>query len=238
MDRIGYNKYYWLNDESRKFLSRGYLKEGISPEQRIKDISAYAEKILNLKGFAQKFENYMERGFYSLSSPVWSNFGYEKSLPISCYGSHIDDSMDSILNANREVGLMTKYGGGTSMYLGNIRSRGTSISAGGLADGPVHYAKITDSIIDVCKQGDTRRGACAIYLPVEHDDILEFLDIGGEGHPIQNLQFGVTATDEWLQSMIDGDEYKRQIWAKVLKKRNEIGFPYICLLYTSDAADE
>ena len=222
-----YTKNYWLNEESRQFLSRGYLKEGISPEQRIIDIANYAESILNVKGFAEKFQNYMSRGFYSLSTPVWCNFGYGKALPISCYGSNVDDTMDSILNAGREVGMMSKYGGGTSIFLGNIRPRGASISIGGNADGPVHYAKIYDSVIDVCKQAEARRGACAVWLPVEHQDISEFLDIGSEGNPIQNLQYGVTVTDEWMQSMIDGDGDKRKIWAKIIQRRSEFGFPYI-----------
>jgi ribonucleoside-diphosphate reductase alpha chain len=221
-----YEKYYWLNDESRKFLSRGYIS-GISPEQRIKDSANTAEKILGVKDFASKFEDYTARGYYSLSTPVWCNFGINKGLPISCYGSNIDDSLDSILNAGREIGMMSKYGGGTSAYLGNIRPRGNSISVGGKADGPVHYAKIYDTIVDVCKQSEARRGACAVYLPLEHDDILEFLDIGTEGNDIQNLQYGVTVTDKWLHSMINGDDDKRTIWAKVLQRRSEFGFPYI-----------
>src|SRR5690606_37682598 len=114
-----YSKYYWLNDESRTFLQRGYLEE--TPEERIKQIAYTAEKILKIEGFAEKFEDYMQRGFYSLSTPVWINFGKNKGLPISCYGSNVDDSLDSILNAGREIGLMSKYGGGTSIYLGNIR---------------------------------------------------------------------------------------------------------------------
>jgi len=223
---MSYEKYYWLNDESRKFLSRGYLT-GITPEQRIKDIANTAEKILGVKDFASKFEDYMSKGYYSLSTPVWCNFGISKGLPISCYGSNIDDSLDSILNAGREIGMMSKYGGGTSAYLGNIRPRGTSISVGGKADGPIHYAKIYDTIVDVCKQSEARRGACAVYLPLEHDDILEFLDIGTEGNDIQNLQYGVTVTDKWLHSMIEGDDSKRTIWAKVLQRRSEFGFPYI-----------
>jgi ribonucleoside-diphosphate reductase alpha chain len=169
----------------------------------------------------------MQRGFYSLSTPVWSNFGKNKGLPISCYGSNVDDSLDSILNAAREIGLMSKYGGGTSAYLGNIRSRGTKISTGGLADGPTHYAKIYDTVIDTCKQGESRRGACAIWLPIEHEDINEFLEIGSDGNPIQNLQFGITITDEWLISMKEGDSSKRKIWAKVIEKRTEFGFPYL-----------
>jgi ribonucleoside-diphosphate reductase alpha chain len=220
-----YFKNYWLNEESRLYLNRGYITE--TPEERIKHISYSAEQILKIEGFADKFENYMQRGFYSLSTPVWSNFGKNKGLPISCYGSNVDDSLDSILNAAREIGLMSKYGGGTSAYLGNIRSRGTTISTGGKADGPTHYAKIYDTVIDTCKQGESRRGACAIWLPIEHEDIEEFLEIGSDGNPIQNLQFGITITDEWLKSMKEGDTAKRKIWAKVIEKRTEFGFPYL-----------
>ena len=218
-------KYYWLNDESRLFLSRGYINE--TPEQRIKDIANKAEEYLKIDGFADKFEDYMARGFYSLSTPVWINFGKEKGLPISCYGSNIDDTLDSILNAGREIGMMSKYGGGTSAYLGNIRARGTKISTGGTADGPVHYARVYDTVVDVCKQSEARRGACAVWLPVEHEDIMEFLDIGSEGNPIQNLQYGVTVTDNWINDMKGGDPSKRKIWAKIIQRRNEFGFPYI-----------
>lgn len=220
-----YSKYYWLNEESRKFLSRGYITE--SPEQRIKDIARTAEKYLGIPGFAQKFEDYMARGFYSLSTPVWINFGKQKGLPISCYGSNVDDNLDSILNAGREIGMMSKYGGGTSVYLGNIRARGSEISTGGTADGPVHYARIYDTVVDVCKQSEARRGACAAYLPVEHPNILEFLDIGTEGNLIQNLQYGVTVGDAWLEEMKAGDPEKRKVWAKIIQRRNEFGFPYI-----------
>jgi ribonucleoside-diphosphate reductase alpha chain len=220
-----YSKYYWLNEESRKFLSRGYITE--SPEQRIKDIARTAEKYLGIPDFAQKFEDYMARGFYSLSTPVWINFGKQKGLPISCYGSNVDDNLDSILNAGREIGMMSKYGGGTSVYLGNIRARGSEISTGGTADGPVHYARIYDTVVDVCKQSEARRGACAAYLPVEHPNILEFLDIGTEGNLIQNLQYGVTVGDAWLEEMKAGDPEKRKVWAKIIQRRNEFGFPYI-----------
>lgn len=220
-----YKRYYWLNEDSRTFLSRGYLDE--SPEQRIIDIANIAEKYLNIRDFAHKFEDYMSRGFYSLSTPVWINFGKGKGLPISCYGSNVDDTLDSILNAGREIGMMSKYGGGTSAFLGNIRPRGSSITTGGKADGPIHYARMYDTVVDVCKQSAARRGACAVYLPVEHSDIEEFLDIGTEGNPIQNLQYGITVSDAWLKSMKAGSKEKRKIWAKIIQRRNEFGFPYI-----------
>jgi ribonucleoside-diphosphate reductase alpha chain len=229
---MGYDKYYWLNDDARTFLSRGYIQE--SAEQRVKEIADAAESILGIQGFSSKFEDYMSRGFYSLSTPVWVNFAKDKGLPISCYGSYVEDSMDSMLNVTKEIGMMSKYGGGTSAYLGDIRSRGTDIRTGGKADGPVHYAKLYDTVIDVCKQAEARRGACAVYLPVEHDDILEFLDIATEGNPIQNLQYGVTVGDEWIQKMKEGDSYKRKVWAKIIQRRGEVGLPYIMFRDTAN----
>lgn len=220
-----YSKYYWANEESRTFLNRGYITETV--EERIREMGNVAEKLLKIPGFSDKFEEYASKGFYSFSTPVWINFGKNKGLPIACYGTHVDDNSDSILNANRELGMMSKYGGGTSAYLGNIRARGSSISTGGNADGPVHYARMYDTVIDVFKQSEARRGACAIYLPVEHNDIMEFLDIGTEGNPIQNLQYGVSVTDKWMQEMEDGDSSKRKIWAKIIQRRSEFGFPYI-----------
>jgi ribonucleoside-diphosphate reductase alpha chain len=229
---MDYKRYYWLNGDSRTFLSRGYLNE--TPEERIKQISDKAEHILGIDGFSKKFEDYMSKGFYSLSTPVWVNFAKNKGLPISCYGSYSEDSMDSMLLTAREIGMMSKYGGGTSAYLGDIRPRGSSITTGGHADGPVHYAKLYDTVIDVCKQAEARRGACAVYLPIEHKDILEFLDIATEGNPIQNLQYGITVGDSWLEEMKSGDSAKRKVWAKVIQRRGEVGLPYIMFRDTSN----
>ena len=114
----------WLTEHSRNFLAAGYVQEGITPEQRIREIADRAEKILGIQGYSDKFYNYMSEGFYSLSSPVWSNFGKKRGLPISCFGSNIADDMGNILYTQSEVGMMSKLGGGTSGYFGNIRHRG------------------------------------------------------------------------------------------------------------------
>ena len=111
-----YEDYYWLNEESRTFLKRGYLREGVSPEERIKEIGDHAEKILGEKGFSARFEECMKRGWFSLASPIWSNFGLDRGLPISCNGSYIGDSMEDILSKVSEIGMMTKMGAGTSAY--------------------------------------------------------------------------------------------------------------------------
>jgi ribonucleoside-diphosphate reductase alpha chain len=218
---------YWLNADSRKFLARGYLLEGETAEQRIKDIAETAEKYLGIKGFADKFEAYMHKGFYSLASPIWANFGRKRGLPISCFGSYVDDDMDAILYKISEVGTMSKAGGGTSGFFGAIRPRGAKISSGGESTGVHHQLTVFESLTDYISQGNVRRGSFAAYLPVDHKDIEEFLNIRKEGDTIQNLSIGVCVDDKWFKEMIDGDKEKRRIWGKVIQKRFESGYPYI-----------
>ena len=217
----------WLNENSRKFLAAGYLGEGLTAEERISNIAQRAEDILQIPGFADKFYYYMSEGFYSLASPVWSNFGKERGLPISCFGSHIDDDIGNILYTQSEVGMMSKLGGGTSGYFGKIRHRGAAIKNNGEASGAVHVMRLFESMVDVVSQGSVRRGRFSPYLPIDHPDIMEFLEIGTEGNPIQELTHGVTVKNDWMQEMIDGDVDKRTIWAKVIQSRGEMGYPYI-----------
>ncbi|PKA99741.1 ribonucleoside-diphosphate reductase alpha chain [Flavobacteriaceae bacterium MAR_2009_75] len=217
----------WLNENSRKFLSSGYLTEGVTPEGRIREIGERAEQILKMPGYADKFYHYMSEGFFSLASPVWSNFGKRRGLPISCFGSHVDDDMGNILYTQSEIGMMSKLGGGTSGYFGKIRPRGSAVKNNGQASGAVHIMQLFESMVDVVSQGSVRRGRFSPYLPIDHKDILEFLEIGTEGNPIQQLTHGVTVTDQWMQEMIDGDTEKRTVWAKVLQRRGEMGYPYI-----------
>jgi ribonucleoside-diphosphate reductase alpha chain len=219
--------YYWLNEDSRLFLERGYLQPGQTPEQRIRQISEAAEAILRIDGFANKFEDYMSKGWYSLSSPIWANFGIQRGLPISCFGSYISDKLECILEKTAEAGMMTKMGGGTSAYFGALRPRGTEISSGGKSSGPVHFMEMFETVTNVVSQSNVRRGSFAAYLPIEHPDVQEFLQIRTEGHPIQNLSIGVTVSDAWMKSMVEGDADKRKIWGKIIMKRFESGYPYI-----------
>lgn len=225
-------KFNWLNKDSRLFLKRGYLEEGQSAEGRIREIAETAQKILGIPGFADKFEDYMSKGFYSLSSPIWANFGLKRGLPISCFGSYVDDTMEEILKKSAEVGIMTKCGGGTSGYFGDLRERGAEISSGGKSNGPVHFLEIFETVANVVSQSNVRRGSFAAYMPVEHPDILEFLEIRGDGHNIQNLSIGVCIGDDWMKEMLAGDKDKRKVWGAIIKKRFESGYPYI---FFSDA---
>lgn len=235
---------YWLNKDSRKFLSRDYLLEGETPEQRISDIAIRAEEILSMSDlfpdfagkFAAKFLSYIERGFYSFSSPVWSNFGRLRGLPISCFGSFIPDTMAGILGKTSEVGMMTKNGGGTSAYFGALRGRGEPISSGGESTGAVHFMELYDKLMGIVSQGNVRRGSFAAYLPIDHKDIEEFLKIQDESHPIQDISIGVCVSDAWLDKMVAGDKKARKVWASVIQKRYETGYPYI--FFTDNANNQ
>jgi ribonucleoside-diphosphate reductase alpha chain len=221
-------KYYWLNKDSRKFLSRGYLDEGETAEQRVKNIADTAEKFLNIQGFAEKFEDYMSRGWYSLSSPIWSNFGRDRGLPISCFGSYIADRLDEIAGTKiAEVSMMTKTGGGTSAYFGALRGRGAPIASGGESTGSVHFMELYEKLMNIVSQGNVRRGSFAAYLPIDHPDIEEFLSIRDSGHFIQEMSIGVCVSDDFMKKIIDGDKDARKIWGKVIKKRFETGYPYV-----------
>ena len=221
------NTFPWLTKYSRDFLAAGYLTKDVSPEKRIREIADRAEDILKIPGYSNKFFHYMSKGFFSLSSPVWSNFGKKRGLPISCFGSNVADDMGNILYTQSEVGMMSKLGGGTSGYFGHIRHRGAKVKNNGQASGAVHIMQLFESMVDVVSQGSVRRGRFSPYLPIEHNDISEFLDIGTEGNPIQELTHGVSVTDKWMTDMIEGDPEKRNTWAKVIQRRGEIGYPYI-----------
>ena len=228
------NKYNWLNQKSREFLSRGYVREGQTAEERVREIAVAAERYLQIEGFADKFEDYMSRGWFSLSSPVWANYGLDRGLPCSCNGSYISDTMDSILTKVAETGFMTKLGAGTSAYFGDLRERGALISSGGESSGPVHFMELFDKMTSVISQSNIRRGSMAVYLPVEHPDILEFLKIKSEGNPIQDLSIGVCISDEWMVGLLNKDKDKLKIWGAIIKKRFESGYPYLFFSDTSN----
>ncbi len=229
------SEYKWLTEASQIFLERDYLLPGQTLDERVDIICATAERILNKPGYGARLKHCLQEGYFSLSTPIWTNFGTDRGLPISCFGSYIDDSMESILGTLAEVGMMTKMGGGTSAYFGDLRERGAKITGNGESAGSVHFAQPYDNLINIVSQGKTRRGNFAGYWPIDHKDIMEVLSIRTEGSSIQDISFGVCVPNYWMQSMIDGDADKRKIWAKVLQIRAEFGYPYI--LFTDNVND-
>lgn len=220
-------KYWWLNEESEQVLNRGYLLKGETVEGAIDRITTAASKKLYKPELKEEFKEIIERGWLSLSSPIWANMGTKRGLPISCFNVHIPDSVEGITHKLGEVIMQTKIGGGTSGCFSELRGRGAAITDNGKSSGAVSFMKLYDSAMDVVSQGATRRGAFAAYLDIDHPDIEEFLQIKDIGSPIQNLFTGVCVPDYWMQDMIDGDSDKRKIWARVLESRQQKGLPYI-----------
>ncbi|QNH71629.1 ribonucleotide reductase of class Ia (aerobic), alpha subunit [Rhizobium phage V1VFA-S] len=227
-----------FNDIALKTLSRGYLREGIAKEdlkdEAIKRANALvdaAEKELGMKLPMVRYG--MKRGWVSPASPIWSNFGTDRGLPISCNGSFMADDMDSILFKNAEIGAMTKEGAGTSLYMGALRPFGSPIAGGGTSEGPVHFARLPQEQVQVISQSNVRRGNCAVYLDIEHQDIDRWMQMRstteGVHHPIQHLSFGVVIGDDWMNEMLAESKGgpKRKLMAKIRNKRRETGFPYI-----------
>ena len=220
-------KYWWLNEESEQVLNRGYLLKGETVEGAIDRITEAACKRLFKPELKEDFKELIERGWMSLSSPIWANMGTKRGLPISCFNVHVPDSIEQITHKVGEVIMQTKIGGGTSGYFGELRGRGAAITDNGKSSGSVSFMKLFDTTMDVVSQGGVRRGAFASYLDIDHPDIEEFLQIKSIGSPIQNLFTGVCIPDYWMQEMIDGDENKREVWAKVLESRQQKGLPYL-----------
>lgn len=223
----------WLNDYSKEFLERDYLLPGQTVVDRIAVIGNTAEKILGIEGFSDKVQRYISYGWISLSTPIWTNFGTTRGLPISCFGSYIEDSVDGILYALAEVGKMNSCGGGTSGYFGDVRPRGALITNNGTSSGTKPFLEFFQSCSNTINQGSVRRGYFSGYINIDHGDIDEWLNIRGEGDPIQFITWGLCVPTWWINSMKEGDSEKRKKWAKVIQKRNETGMPYI--IYTDNA---
>ncbi|PQL91591.1 ribonucleoside-diphosphate reductase subunit alpha [Apibacter adventoris] len=220
-------KLWWKNSESEQILNRGYLLKGETVEGAIDRITTSASQRLYKPELKEAFQEMIERGWMSLSSPIWANMGTQRGLPISCFNVYIPDSIEGITHKLGEVIMQTKIGGGTSGYFGALRPRGSAVSDNGKSSGAVSFMKLFDTAMDTISQGGVRRGAFAAYLDIDHPDIDEFLTIKDIGNPVQNLFFGVCVPDYWMQEMIDGDTDKRKIWAKVLESRQQKGLPYI-----------
>jgi len=226
----------WANKDSRDFLSKGYLQDGEDIEARVSFMAdKFYDELLRMGMSADKadkmssaFYNYAGRGFYSFASPVLANYGRDQGLPVSCNNVVIDDDMGEILQKVAEIGMQTKHGAGTSAYLGRLRHRGSPIrGTNSTADGPVHFSSLIESSVETVRQGGVRRGACAVYYEIDSPDIYEVLRIQEDGFYIKHLSFGLCVGDDWLKSMLEGDPEKRKIWAAVISKRRETGYPYL-----------
>jgi len=229
---IGSDFPVWGNTEIYvKTVSGGYLLEGETPKDAYWRVSTTVAKRLNKPELASKFFDYIWKGWLNLASPVLSNTGTERGLPISCFGIDVADSIYDIGNKNLELMLLAKHGGGVGVGINQIRPAGAKITGNGTSDGIVPVAKVYDSTILATNQGSVRRGAASVNIDIEHDDFWEWLEIrepkGDVNRQCLNLHQCVVVSDGFMQKIEAGDKEARKRWTAVIRKRRATGEPYI-----------
>ena len=222
----------WGNTEIYvKTISRGYLLSGETPKDAYWRVATAIAKRLRKPELASKFFDYIWKGWLNLASPVLSNTGTERGLPISCFGIDVADSIHDIGNKNLEMMLLAKHGGGVGIGVNQIRPAGANISQNGTSDGVVPFCKIYDSAILATNQGSVRRGAASVNIDIEHDDFWEWLEIrepkGDVNRQCLNMHQCVVVSDGFMQRIEAGEKEARKRWAAVLRKRRSTGEPYI-----------
>jgi ribonucleoside-diphosphate reductase alpha chain len=220
----------WLTEPGYQTLCGGYLLPGESPRDAWRRVAVSAAAHLSKPEMADRFFDVMWNGWLCAATPVLSNTGTERGLPISCYSIHVDDSTDSIFTKNHELAMLSKYGGGVGIYMGDIRAAGSKISTGGTTEGLIPFAKVYDSTIIGVSQGNMRRGAAAVYAPWRHGDIASFLRMrrpeGDVNRQCMNLHHGVCLDDDFFEKLKEGDEKTRELCREIYKMRLETGEPY------------
>jgi ribonucleoside-diphosphate reductase alpha chain len=222
----------WGNTEIYvKTISRGYLLAGETPKDAYWRVATAIAKRLQKPELASKFFDYIWKGWLNLASPVLSNTGTERGLPISCFGIDVADSIHDIGNKNLEMMLLAKHGGGVGIGVNQIRPAGSNISQNGTSDGVVPFCKIYDSAILATNQGSVRRGAASVNIDIEHGDFWEWLEIrepkGDVNRQCLNMHQCVVVSDGFMQRIESGDKEARKRWAAVLRKRRATGEPYV-----------
>ena len=222
----------WGNTEIYvKTISRGYLLAGETPKDAYWRVATAIAKRLRKPELASKFFDYIWKGWLNLASPVLSNTGTERGLPISCFGIDVADSIHDIGNKNLEMMLLAKHGGGVGIGVNQIRPAGSNISQNGTSDGVVPFCKIYDSAILATNQGSVRRGAASVNIDIEHGDFWEWLEIrepkGDVNRQCLNMHQCVVVSDGFMQRIESGDKEARKRWAAVLRKRRATGEPYV-----------
>jgi len=222
----------WGNTEVYvKTISRGYLLAGEKPKDAYWRVATTVAKRLGKPQLASKFFDHIWKGWLCLASPVLSNTGTDRGLPISCFGIDVGDSIFEIGNKNLELMLLAKHGGGVGIGINQIRPAGARITGNGTSDGVVPFCKIYDSTILATNQGSVRRGAASVNMNVDHKDFEEWLDIrepkGDVNRQSLNLHQCAIVGDKFMRKLQDGDSEARRKWTKLIQKRKTTGEPYI-----------
>ena len=215
----------------RKTITGGYLLLGESPRDAYQRVANSVARRLYKPELAEKFFEYIWKGWLCLASPVLSNTGTDRGLPISCFGIDVADSINYIGQKNLEMMLLAKHGGGVGIGINMIRPAGAKITGNGTSDGVVPFCKIYDSTILATNQGSVRRGAASVNLNIEHPDFDEWLEIrepkGDVNRQSLNLHQCAVVGDKFMRRLESGDQKARSRWSKLLQKRKATGEPYI-----------
>lgn len=222
----------WGNTEIYiKTISKGYCYQDETPKDAYWRVATTIAKRLGKPELASKFFDYIWKGWLNLASPVLSNTGLERGLPISCFGIDVADSIHDIGAKNLEMMLLAKHGGGVGTGINQIRPAGAKITGNGTSDGVVPFCKIFDSTILATNQGSVRRGAASVNIDIEHPDFWEWLEIrepkGDVNRQSLNLHQCAVIPDGFMQKVEAGDKESRKKWAALLRKRRSTGEPYI-----------
>jgi len=222
----------WANTEIYvKTISKGYLLPGEKPKDAYWRVATRVAQRLGKPQLATKFFDYIWKGWLNLATPVLSNTGTDRGLPISCFGIDVADSIYDIGKKNLELMLLAKHGGGVGIGVNQIRPAGANITGNGTSDGVVPFCKIYDSTILATNQGSVRRGAASVNLNIEHDDFEEWLEIrepkGDVNRQSLNLHQCAVVGDKFMRKLEQGEPDARRKWGKLLQKRKATGEPYI-----------
>ena len=215
----------------KKTIGGGYLLTGESPYDAYKRVSSTVARRLSRPELAETFFDYIWKGWLCLASPVLSNTGTDRGLPISCFGIDVADSIQDIGGKNLEMMLLAKHGGGVGIGINQIRPAGSKITGNGTSDGVVPFCKIYDSTILATNQGSVRRGAASVNINIEHGDFEEWIEIrepkGDVNRQSLNIHQCAVVGDKFMRRLEAGDVDARKRWGKLLQKRKATGEPYI-----------
>ena len=224
----------WMSKEAVDTLSRGYLWQAETPRGMYERVANQASRLLSYPEIEGDIFEALWNGYLGLATPVASNFGTPRGLPVSCYSNHISDSVPSIYSHLKESAALSQHGGGVGTYFGDIRPSGSPIGRGGKSSGVVPWMRQYDQCAAVVSQGGVRRGSFALYLPIDHPDLPEVLrskdHSQGDPRDFIDSNIAITVTDSWINEMLAGDREKQKLFGEVLKARLISGSPYIIFI--------
>ncbi len=241
-----------LTDFGKTTLEDRYLLPGESYQDMFARVAtAYADDA----DHAQRIYDYISKLWFMPATPVLSNGGADRGLPISCFLNSVSDSLEGIVGTWNENVWLAANGGGIGTYWGSVRSIGERVKGQGQTSGIIPFIRVMDSLTLAISQGSLRRGSAAVYLDVHHPEIEEFLEIrkpsGDFNRKSLNLHHGISLTDEFMESVRDGTPFGlrspktgevvkhvdgRSLWQKILEIRLQTGEPYLIFSDTVNRA--